>query len=965
MAGPKRKTLTTDDLMRRQEEPQPKRRKQTPNEVDSSEDQEGEEGEVSLDEGSDEERLEYVSDEEDVEQDGEGSEPEEGQMKRVQRAARLWDTTDDPSSSRIQKIPKPTKAHPTPLKTDVPKRSTFSSLDISTPLINTLSKMSIRAPTEVQTACIPPLLAGEYLSPFFLWIMTDLAASADGGSIQGRDCIGNAKTGSGKTIAFALPILQTLSVDPYGIFALILTPTRELAFQISEQFAVLGAPLNIRTAVVVGGMDMMAQALELGNRPHVVVATPGRIVDHLRSSSGEWDLSRVKFLILDEADRLLTSTFSAELAYLFSVLPKDRQTALFTATWTPAIDSIADAPPKPGKQKPFIHKMIAATETVETLQQYYILVPSHVRESYLYHLLCSPPESTLHLRRAAPDPVKPSRKTKSKSKNSQKKTHADDEPEQPPPTMIFCARARTAAYLTHLLKTMSIRSTALHSRLTQRERLNSLQLFRSSVVPVLICTDVGARGLDIEDVAMVVNWDLPDEPEEYTHRVGRTARAGRGGVAVSFVCEKDEKRVLSIEQRIKTQLKEMELPENKVLEHLNAVSTAKRLANMHFRLPISISIPSFKLFLLPTMSAKPLSDPAMLIDLSPVPTSQVPTPPASQTGSPDDEKEQGTLVSVSTTFFPGAHLDSPVIDLVVLSSDSVFFYVSSHKLLAASDNGFNFSLPMPAKGDGEEPGHILSLSENSSVLNVLLHSIYNMPVGHYSPDTDTIIAAVHSMVTYGISVKAHIAPSTSLFNTLLSNAATSPVEVYALAASFDLYDLAVSISPYLLSLPLSSLTDDIVKRVGPVYLKRLFFLHLGRVDALKRLLLPPPHPHAPNPTCDSTDQKKVTRAWALASAYLAWDARPDLPTASIEAALSPLAIHLTCDQCKVALRERINNLIVQWSVVKVCDTLFRIVRYLVEHIFISTEDYLNPSKYVHVYVFDSAYINSPSSSART
>lgn len=139
--------------------------------------------------------------------------------------------------------------------------------------------------------------------------------SSDFSAIQGRDCIGNAKTGSGKTIAFALPILQKLSLDPYGIFALVLTPTRsvepaffqrflvylyphsELAFQISDQFAVLGAPLNLRTAVVVGGIDMMAQALELGNRPHVVVATPGRIVDLLKSTSGEWDLSRIKFLV--------------------------------------------------------------------------------------------------------------------------------------------------------------------------------------------------------------------------------------------------------------------------------------------------------------------------------------------------------------------------------------------------------------------------------------------------------------------------------------------------------------------------------------------------------------------------------------------------------------------------------------------------------------------------------------------
>lgn len=148
-----------------------------------------------------------------------------------------------------------------------------------------------------------------------------------------------------------------------------------------------------------------------------------------------------------------------------------------------------------------------------------------------------------------------------------------------------------------MLQTLAIRSTALHSRLTQRDRLTSLSLFRSSVIPVLVSTDVGARGLDIADVAMVVNWDLPDEAEVYTHRVGRTARAGRGGIAVSFVSEHDENRVLKIEERIgesykrpadvvsvlmsiATRLVEMELPEDKVLEKLNKVSTAKRQAHM-------------------------------------------------------------------------------------------------------------------------------------------------------------------------------------------------------------------------------------------------------------------------------------------------------------------------------------------------------------------------------------------------
>ncbi|KAJ6599122.1 P-loop containing nucleoside triphosphate hydrolase protein [Mycena vulgaris] len=534
----KRKSLTTDDLLRQQEGPQKRRRTSPSREVTNVDSN----SETSLGEqdSASENGTVHVEDEE----DSDATNEEDSDQPPSPDESR-----DNPSNSRLLLKPrtdhKPT-ARPAP-------SITFSGLGISTSLQSALTSMSIRAPTEVQAACIPPLL-------------------------QGRDCIGNAKTGSGKTIAFALPILQKLSVDPYGIFALILTPTRELAFQISEQFAVLGGSLNVRTAVIVGGMDMMAQALELGNRPHIVVATPGRIVDHLRSSGGEWDLSRVKFLVLDEADRLLSPTFAPELSHLFGALPKDRQTCLFTATLTPSIEALAVAPPRPGKDKPFVHRMTQSVETVETLKQHYILVPSHVREMYLFHLLCNPPESTVHLRRAPPDPAKSSRKPK--SKKQKKPTDEDEEPEQPPPTIIFCARPRTAAFLTNLLKTLSIRSTALHSRLTQRERLSSLSLFRSFVVPVLISTDVGARGLDIEDVAIVINWDLPNEPEEYTHRVGRTARAGRGGVAISFVTERDEDRIVKIEERINTKLEEMTLPESRVLEKLNAVATAKRLANM-------------------------------------------------------------------------------------------------------------------------------------------------------------------------------------------------------------------------------------------------------------------------------------------------------------------------------------------------------------------------------------------------
>ena len=205
------------------------------------------------------------------------------------------------------------------------------------------------------------------------------------------------------------------------------------------------------------------------------------------------------------------------------------------------------------------------------------------------------------MRRAPPESNKSSKKSKAKPTQKARVPAGDDDaPEQPPPTIIFCARPRTAAYLTNFLQFLSIRSTALHSHLTQRERLSSLSLFRAAIVPVLISTDVGARGLDIEDVAMVINWDMPKEPEEYIHRVGRTARAGRGGVAISFVTERDEERVLKIETRIseapflvvffllrlkmlpytETQLEEMTMVENEVLSRMNRVSTAKRLAKM-------------------------------------------------------------------------------------------------------------------------------------------------------------------------------------------------------------------------------------------------------------------------------------------------------------------------------------------------------------------------------------------------
>ncbi|KAJ7047427.1 hypothetical protein C8F04DRAFT_1058802 [Mycena alexandri] len=298
----------------------------------------------------------------------------------------------------------------------------------------------------------------------------------------------------------------------------------------------------------------------------------------------------------------------------------------------------------------------------------------------------------------------------------------------------------------------------------------------------------------------------------------------------------------------------------------------------------------------------------------------LPTPPHSHDGSPvadtpaDDIQEDGNTVAISTTFFLTAQHRPHQPDIVLLSKDSVYFYVHSDLLLEASENRFRAMLPISPTSDDEPP--VLNVPEASPVLNVILHAIYDMSCSHYSPSFETLISAVDSMPIYGINPKSTILPSTPLFTLLLSHAPLFPLELYALAAHYDIYDLAVPTSSHLLAYPLSRLTDQISERMGPVYLKKLFFLHFGRAEALKRVLLPPPHPHPPTPTCDFHSQKGLSRAWALASAYLAWDIRPDMSTNALESALRPLAEHLPCDLCKNALNDRVKNLIVQWSIVK-------------------------------------------------
>lgn len=423
----------------------------------------------------------------------------------------------------------------------------FGSMGLSPPLIRALNSLRITHPTPIQQSSIPLIL-------------------------QGNDLIGGSPTGSGKTLSFAMPILQKLSHDMVGGYAVILTPTRELALQLYEQFVAVGegARMGLRIALVVGGLDIMKQALELSSsRPHVIVATPGRLVDIMRSGgSQEWGLERCKFVVLDEADRLLTPTFGPELSHLFGALPpaRSRQTLLFTATLTPEIEALANKEPEEGARKPILCKIEQSTSTPPTLEQKYLFVPSHMREPYLYHLL-------LHA------PIDASSRDRSPSVGSDEEE--DEDIVKVPFSIIFVARNQAAAILSHLLAQLGIPNVALHSTLSQPQRLESLAMFRSRSVPILITTDLGSRGLDVPDVELVINWDLPRDWRDYVHRVGRTARKGKRGLAVNFVGERDIDLFKSIEETIDVKMDEVTMREEEVLEKLNAVMTAKRMATMH------------------------------------------------------------------------------------------------------------------------------------------------------------------------------------------------------------------------------------------------------------------------------------------------------------------------------------------------------------------------------------------------
>ncbi|KAF9741977.1 ATP-dependent rna helicase dbp8 [Paraphaeosphaeria minitans] len=382
------------------------------------------------------------------------------------------------------------------------QKFSFASLDVSPWLVASLASMEIKKPTGIQKECIPEIL-------------------------KGRDCIGGSRTGTGKTIAFSVPILQKWSEDPCGIFALMITPTRELAIQIFEQVKAIGSRQSVKVILITGGADQREQALQLASRPHVVIATPGRLAEHIKTSGEDTicGLRRVKFVVFDEADRLLApgkGSMLPDLETCLSVLPppERRQTLLFTATVTTEVLALKEKPRTPGKPPIFVCEVDTETLAVPPkLQQLYIMTPVTHKECYLHVLL---------------------------SKNLKRSV------------IIFCNRTKTATLLEYMLRLLEHRVTALHSGLKQAERVSNLARFRAQAARILVATDVAARGLDIPEVALVVNFDVPRDPDDYIHRVGRTARAGRVGHSVTLVGQRDVDLIHAIEERVGKDLEEYE-----------------------------------------------------------------------------------------------------------------------------------------------------------------------------------------------------------------------------------------------------------------------------------------------------------------------------------------------------------------------------------------------------------------------
>lgn len=359
-------------------------------------------------------------------------------------------------------------------------------------------------------------------------------------ALQGRDIIGLAETGSGKTAAFALPMLQALLDKPQPLFGLVLAPTRELASQIGQAFEALGSLISLRCAVIVGGLDMVPQAIALSKKPHVIVATPGRLVDHLEKTKG-FSLRTLRYLVMDEADRLLDMDFGPSIDKILKFVPRERRTYLFSATMSSRVESLQRASLKdPVRVSVSSNKY----QTVSTLLQHYMFIPHMRKDTYLIFLINEFAGQSV---------------------------------------IIFTRTVYEAQRTAILLRTLGFGAIPLHGQLSQTARLGALNKFKSGARNILVATDVAARGLDIPSVDFVLNYDLPQDSKTYIHRVGRTARAGKSGVALSLITQYDLELYQRIEAALGKKLEEYPSEKQEVMAFQARVEEAQRIAKVEMR----------------------------------------------------------------------------------------------------------------------------------------------------------------------------------------------------------------------------------------------------------------------------------------------------------------------------------------------------------------------------------------------
>jgi len=372
---------------------------------------------------------------------------------------------------------------------------TFDELGLLPELLKAVAEAGYSEPTPIQAQAIPVVL-------------------------QGKDVMGGAQTGTGKTAGFVLPLLQRLarhaSTSPsparHPVRALILTPTRELAMQVHESVQTYGKHVPLRDLVVYGGVDIKPQIEALRKGVEIVVATPGRLLDHVEQKTVSFNF--VEVLVLDEADRMLDMGFIPDIKRILALLPKERQSLLFSATFSEEIKKLADSM----LRAPVLIEVARRNALTETVTHRIHPVAQDDKRQLLAHLL-------------------------KRSNVSQ--------------VLVFVGTKFGASRLAHYLERQGINATAIHGDKSQQQRTEALEAFKNGTVRVLVATDVAARGLDIDDLPHVINYELPHVPEDYVHRIGRTGRAGKEGDATSLVCDEERGKLAEIEKLIKRQIEQV------------------------------------------------------------------------------------------------------------------------------------------------------------------------------------------------------------------------------------------------------------------------------------------------------------------------------------------------------------------------------------------------------------------------